>query len=78
MSAHNMISELSEAVGPTGIGTSQGKCFVWVSGAPTAGTAGFAKGCLAIRVDGSSASTRAYINSGTNAVSAWVSVTTSG
>ena len=42
MSAHNQISELSEAVGPTGIGTSQGKCFAWVSGVPTAGTAGFA------------------------------------
>ena len=77
MSAHNQISELSEAVGPTGIGTSQGKCFAWFNGVPTASASGYAKGCLAINVAGSSTTTRLYINSGTNAAATWATFTTS-
>lgn len=77
MSAHNMISELSEAVGPTSIGTSQGKCFAWFNGVPTASAAGYAKGCLAVNVAASSTTTRLYINSGTNAAATWVTFTTS-
>jgi hypothetical protein len=77
MSAHNLISELSDAVGPTSIGTSQGKCFAWFNGVPTASAAGYAKGCIAINVAASTSSTRLYINSGTNASATWSSFTAS-
>ena len=77
MSAHNMISELSEAVGPTGIGTSQCKCLAWFNGVPTASASGYAKGCLAINVAATTTATRLYINSGTNAAATWSSFTAS-
>jgi hypothetical protein len=77
MSSHNQIAELSEAVGPTGIGTSQGKCFAWFNGVPTASASGYAKGCIAINVAATTTSTRLYINSGTNASATWSNFTAS-
>lgn len=77
MSSHNQISELSEAVGPTGIGTSQGKCFAWFNGVPTASAAGYAKGCIAINIAATTTTTRLYINSGTNTSATWANFTAS-
>jgi hypothetical protein len=77
MSAHNTISELSDSVGPLGIGTSQGKCFAWFNGVPTASIAGYAKGCIAINVAASGTTDRLYMNSGTNAPTTWVTFTAS-
>lgn len=77
MSAHNQITELQEAVGPTGIGSEQGKCFAWFNGVPTASAAGYAKGCLAINVAATTTTTRLYINSGTAASATWSSFTAS-
>ena len=77
MSAHNQITELSEAVGPTGIGTSQGRCFAWFNGVPTASASGYAKGCIAVNVASTTASTRLYINSGSNTSATWVNFTAS-
>ena len=77
MSAHNTIDQIAEAVGPQGIGTSQGKCFAWFNGVPTASASGYAKGCIAINVAASTTTTRIYINSGTNASATWASITTS-
>ena len=77
MSAHNLISELSDAVGPNGIGTSQGKCFAWFAGVPTGSIAGYAKGCIAINTVATTTTSRLYINSGTNVSTTWVTFTTS-
>lgn len=77
MSSHNQISELAEAVGPTGIGTSQGKCFAWFDGVPTASAAGYAKGCIAINIAATTTTTRLYINSGTNTSATWANFTAS-
>lgn len=77
MSSHNQIAELSDAVGPTGIGTQQGKCFAWFNGVPTGSVPGFAKGCIAINVAATTAATRLYINSGTNASATWSNFTAS-
>lgn len=77
MSAHNTISELSEGVGPFGIGTSQGKCFAWFNGAPTASVAGYAKGCIAINVAATGTTDRLYINTATNTSATWATFTAS-
>lgn len=77
MSAHNTIDQLAEAVGPSNIGTSQGKCFAWFNGVPTASAPGYAKGCIAINVAATTTTTRIYVNSGTNTSATWASITTS-
>lgn len=64
MSAHNIISELSEAQ------NEQGKIFELSAGVPAGSRAGFSKGALSVDVTNG----KLYINTGTSSSASWTVV----
>jgi hypothetical protein len=75
MSIHNAASDLSQS--PVATSTTNGILFTFGDGAPPASASGYAKGCLYVRTDASSTTTRLYINSGTNTSATWSTFTAS-
>jgi hypothetical protein len=75
MSIHNTASQLMLSTIATP--TTNGLLIVAGDGAPPASAAGYAKSCLYIRTDGSTGTTRLYINTGTNASATWSTFTAS-
>ena len=66
MSAHNIISELSDAQ------NEQGKIFELSAGIPANSRAGFSKGALSVDVTNG----KLYINTGTTSSATWIVVGT--
>jgi len=64
MSAHNIISQLTEAQ------NSQGKILVFTAGTPTASVAGFSRGALAVDTDNG----KLFINTGSSSTATWTVV----
>jgi hypothetical protein len=66
MSAHNIISQITEAQ------NEQGKIFLYSAGTPTGSVAGFTKGALAVDTTNG----KLFINTGTSASATWTVVGT--
>ena len=86
MGIHNLFHKMNTAdkAFPAGTSTIKGLCngadgylFGYGTGAPLAAAAGFAKGCIYIRTDGS-AGTMTYVNEGSNTSATWVASPTTG